>query len=302
MNGPKTLIDFMEMYKTEEDCRQALFHHKWPEGFVCPRCGHGQAYAHKKRLLYECASCGHQTSLTAGTVLHKTRVDLKKWFLAIYLMSQTKKTISAAELSRQLGIAPQTAWTMRRKITEAMARREGDMITGVVEMDESLVGGVSKGKRGRGAAGKTPVAVMAGVSPGGGLIRVHMQALGGVSGLSLEGAAQDHIAPGADIVTDGLLAYRDLPSLGYRHRFEVIGSSRVDAATTLPWVHVTISNFKRWVLDMFHGVSSKHLQSYLDEFCYRLNRRKQRTDLFRRLLNRCVLFTGPVTYAQLVVS
>ena len=301
MNGPKTLIDFMEMYKTEEDCRRALFHHKWPEGFACPRCGHGRAYAHKKRLLFECVACGHQASLTAGTVLHKTRVQLKKWFLAIYLMSQTKKTISAAELSRQLGIAPQTAWTMRRKITEAMARREGDMISGVVEMDESLVGGVSKGKRGRGAAGKTPVAVMASVSPGGGLGRVHMQAMGGVSGLSLEGAAQDYIAPGADIVTDGLYAYRDLPGIGYRHRFEVLGSSG-GAAASLPWVHVTISNFKRWVLDIFHGVSSKHLQSYLDEFCYRLNRRRRRTDLFRRLLNRCVLFTGPVTYAQLTIS
>ena len=233
MNGPKTLIDFMEMYQTEEDCRQALFNHKWPEGFACPRCGHGRAYAHKKRLLFECAACGHQASLTAGTVLHKTRVQLKKWFLAIYLMSQTKKTISAAELSRQLGIAPQTAWTMRRKITEAMARREGDMISGVVEMDESLVGGVSKGKRGRGAAGKTPVAVMASVSPGGGLGRVHMQAMGGVSGLSLEGAAQDCVAPGANIITDGLHAYRDLPSLGYGHRYQVLESPE-DAAACCP--------------------------------------------------------------------
>lgn len=302
MNGPKTLIEFMEMYKTEEDCRQALFHHKWPDGFVCPRCGFRRAYALKSRLLFECAGCGHQASLTAGTVLHKTRVGLKKWFLAIYLMSQTKKTISAAELSRQLGIAPQTAWTMRRKIAEAMARREGElMIYGVVEMDESFVGGKSKGIRGRGAGGKTPVAVMAGVSGAGGLTLAHLQAMGGVNGLSLEGAAQEFVAPGTDIITDGLHAYRDLPSLGYGHRYQVLESPE-DAAALLPWVHVTISNFKRWVLDIFHGVSSKHLQSYLDEFCYRLNRRRRRTDLFRRLLNRCVLFTGPVTYAQLTIS
>ena len=302
MNGPKTLVEFMDMYKTEEDCRQALYNHKWPEGFVCPRCGHGRAYAHKKRLLFECAGCGHQASLTAGTVLHKTRVQLKKWFLAIYLMSQTKKTISAAELARQLGIAPQTAWTMRRKIAEAMARREGElMITGAVEMDESFVGGISKGIRGRGALGKTPVAVMAGVSQAGGLTLAHMQAMGGVSGLSLEGAAQDYIAPGTDILTDGLYAYRGMPVLGYGHEY-LIQQRPEDAARNLPWAHMTISNFKRWVLDIFHGVSSKHLQSYLDEFCYRLNRRKQRTDLFRRLLNRCVLYTGPVTYAQLTIS
>lgn len=196
-----------------------------PGGFVCPRCGHGRAYAHKQRLLFECADCGHQASLTAGTVLHKTRVELKKWFLAIYLMAQTKKTISAAELSRQLGIGLKTAWTMRRKITEAMARREGElMICGVVEMDESYVGGVSKGIRGRGAGGKTPVAVMAAVSDAGGLTMAHMQAMGGVSGLSLEGAAQDYIAPGADIITDGLHAYRDLPSLDYGHRYQVLQS------------------------------------------------------------------------------
>ena len=151
------------------------------------------------------------------------------------------------------------------------------------------------------AESKTPVAVMAGTSQAGGLTTVHMQALGQVCSLSLEGAAQEAIAPGADVVTDGLYAYRDLPSLGYRHRYQVLESPQ-DAAVSLPWVHVIISNFKRWVLDIFHGVSPKHLQSYLDEFCYRLNRRRNRIDLFRRILNRCVLFTGPVTYAQLVVS
>ena len=302
MNGPKTLIEFMEMYNTEEDCQRALYNHKWPDGFRCPRCGHDNAYAHRKRQLFECKACGHQTSLTADTVLHKTRVDLKKWFLAIFLLSQTKKTISAAELSRQLGIAPQTAWTMRRKITEAMARREGElMITGTCEMDESFMGGTRKGIRGRGAKGKTPVAVMAGVNESGALGMVHMQAIGRVGSLSLEGAAQEAVTPGTDIITDGLHAYRGLASLDYGHRHQVLESPE-DAVAVLPWMHVTISNFKRWVLDIFHGVSPKHLQSYLDEFCYRLNRRRSRTDLFRRLLNRCVLYTGPVTYAQLVVS
>ena len=237
-----------------------------------------------------------------NTVLHKTRVGLKKWFLAIYLMSQTKKTISAAELSRQLGIAPQTAWTMRRKIAEAMARREGElMIYGVVEMDESFVGGKSKGNprprrrrqnpRGRHGWGQRGWRPHPGPFAGHGRGKRPF-AGGGGSGVR---------SPGTDIITDGLHAYRDLPSLGYGHRYQVLESPE-DAAALLPWVHVTISNFKRWVLDIFHGVSSKHLQSYLDEFCYRLNRRRRRTDLFRRLLNRCVLFTGPVTYAQLTIS
>ena len=116
MNSPKTMIEFMEMYKTEEDCQRALFEHRWPEGFRCPRCGHGRAYTHKKRSLFECSACDHQASLTAGTILQGTRTDLKKWFLAIYLLAQTKKPISSAELSRQLGVAPFTAWSMRKKI------------------------------------------------------------------------------------------------------------------------------------------------------------------------------------------
>ena len=95
MDGPETLVEFMEMYQTEEDCRQALFAHRWPDGFVCPRCSGGQAYPLKSRLLFECAHCGYQASLTAGTVLQGTRVDLRKWLLAIYLLAATKKTSPA---------------------------------------------------------------------------------------------------------------------------------------------------------------------------------------------------------------
>lgn len=302
MDSPKTLMEFMEMYQTEADCRQALFEHRWPEGFRCPRCNHHRAYPIKSRQLFECAACGHQASLTAGTILEGTRVDLKKWFLAIYFLAATKKPPSAAELSRQLGIAPATAWTMRRKIVHAMTKREGElMLLGLVEMDESYVGGARKGKRGRGAQGKTPVAIMAERSKSGGFSLAHMQVVDSVSGLCLGEAAAAGVAPGSVIRTDGWGAYRGLANLGYDHEPMVQGDLE-SMAELLPWAHVVIANFKRWVLDVFHGVSPKHLQSYLDEFCYRLNRRRQRTDLFRRILNRCVRFTGPVTYAQLISS
>src|SRR5665647_3405762 len=122
---PKTLIDFMQMYPTEEDCRQAIFEHRWPQGFSCRRCGHEHAWYLQGRGLYECASCHFQSSLTAGTILSCTRTDLRKWFLAIWLLASTKKAPSAAELSRQLGVTRKTAWLMRRKIIHAMARREG---------------------------------------------------------------------------------------------------------------------------------------------------------------------------------
>jgi transposase-like protein len=302
MDGPKTLMEFMDMYQTEEDCRQSLFEHRWPDGFSCPRCSCDRAYRLKSRPLFECARCGYQASLTAGTILQGARVELRKWFLAIYLLAATKKTLSSAELARQLGIAPQTAWTMRRKIMHAMSRREDElMLLGLVEMDESYVGGKKEGKRGRGAEGKTPVAVMAERSPAGGLSLAHMQVVERVNGLCLGKAAAAAVAPGSTILTDGWGAYRRLTAIGYVHEPHV-QESPGDAVALLPWVHVVISNFKRWILDVFHGVSPKHLQSYLDEFCYRLNRRYVRTDLFRRILNRCVRYTEPTTYAQLTAS
>lgn len=300
MDSPKTLIGFMEMYRTEEDCRQALFEHRWPDGYRCPRCGHDRAYAHRKRPLFQCRACRHQASVTAGTIFEGTRTDLKKWFLAIYLLATTKKPLSSAELGRQLGIAIQTAWTMRRKIMHAMIRREGELtLAGVVEMDESYVGGVNKGIRGRGATGKTPVAIMAQQNESGGCSLAHMQVIGDIGGLSLGEAATGHITPGSVLATDGFPSYLPLGKLGFDHQ-PLVTEGVENAADLLPWVHIIISNFKRWILDVFHGVSAKHLQSYLDEFCYRFNRRAQRTDLFRRILNRCARFTEPVTYAQLI--
>src|SRR5450756_57017 len=133
---PKTLIEFMQMYPTEEDCRRAIFEHRWPQGFSCRRCGHEHAWYLRGRGLYECASCHFQSSLTAGTVLSCTRTDLRKWFLAIWLLASTKKAPSAAELSRQLGVTRKTAWLMRRKIIQAMARRMSQaVLRGIVELD-----------------------------------------------------------------------------------------------------------------------------------------------------------------------
>src|SRR5450759_333097 len=169
---PKTLIEFMQMYSTEEDCRQALFEHRWPQGFSCPRCGHEKAWYLRGRGLFECAGCHYQGSLTAGTVLHCTRTDLRKWLLAIWLLASTKKAPSAAELARQLGVTPKTARLMRRKIVHAMARREGELLLrGIVELDEGFIGGKRSApeSRGRRQPGRTLVAMAAEQTKGAGL-------------------------------------------------------------------------------------------------------------------------------------
>ena len=302
MSHPQTLVGFMEMYPTQDACRRALFEQRWREGFRCPRCAHEVAWYLRGRGLYECAGCGYQASVTAGTLFHKTRTDLRKWLLAIWLLASMKKPPSAAELARQLGVTGKTAWLLRRKITHAMRRGEHELLLrGVVELDESLVGGRDRGsgKRGRTSRRKTLVAVSAEQTPRGGLGRAHLRVIDNVSAKTLSNAAGAMIEPGSTVKTDGWRAYRSLPNAGYGHEPHVQATPQA-AGELLPWVHIVISNFKRWQLDVFHGVSAAHLQSYLDEFCYRLNRRDARDDLFRRILNRCILYTPPTTHSQLI--
>jgi len=304
VDHPRTLIEFMQFYPTEDACRQAIFEHRWPEGFLCPRCGHRQAWHLRRRDLYECAACHYQVSLIAGTVFQHSRTELRKWLLAIWLLAATKKAPSAAELARQLGVTAKTAWLMRRKITHAMARREGELLlAGIVELDEGFLGGKHSGpaSRGRRQPHKTMVAIAAEQRPDGGLGRAHMCVIEDASAASLNEAAAATIGAGSLVRTDGWNGYSGLAGTGYGHQARNLPTG-ADIDDWLPWSHIVLSNFKRWTLDAFHGVSAAHLQAYLDEFCYRLNRRGQRHDLFRRILNRCLLYTEPTTYALLTAA
>jgi len=139
---PKTLIEFMQTYPAEEECRRAIFEQRWPHGFSCRRCGHERAWHLRGRGLFECASCHYQGSLTAGAILACMRTDLRKWLPAIWLLAATKKAPSAAELARQLGVTVKAAGLMRRQIAQAMARREGELLLrGIVALDEGFSGG-----------------------------------------------------------------------------------------------------------------------------------------------------------------
>ena len=194
-----------------------------------------------------------------------------------------------------------TAWLVRRKVVHALARREDELVLrGIVELDEGFIGGRHHGEenRGRRQPGKTLVAMAAEHTQGGGLGRAHLRVIEDASAASLTAAAQATIAPGSRVQTDGWNGYLGLDSAGYGHLPRTM-STGADIDVWLPWSHIVLANFKRWTLDVFHGVSPKHLQAYLDEFCYRLNRRDEREDLFRRVLNRCLLYTGPAPYSLL---
>jgi transposase-like protein len=290
-----SLLEFQRRFSTEEACAQALEQARWPKGFVCPRCGHGKASRITTRHLLQCAACDYQASLTAGTILHKTRTPLVKWYWAIWLVAQDKGGVSAMRLAKHLEVSYRTAWTMLHKLRKAMGQRDARYtLTGSVEMDEAYVGGRGKGRTGRGT-GKTPVVVM--VENRGeraGFIGIKVVTSTGSRPLSK--AALEKIAQGHEIRTDGWSGYKGLTGLGYRHHAETTPGHL--AHEKLPWVHIAISNAKRFVLGTYHGVSFKYLQAYLDEYCYRFNRRTWEPQLATRLLTAC-LVAKPVTLAEL---
>src|SRR5919199_5655957 len=156
---PEDMPSFLARFGTDEQCREYLFKARWPEGFRCDGCGHGDAYTLRTRIVYECVACRKQHSLLAGTIFEQTKTGLSRWFLAIYLVTSSKGGIAATELQRQLGFGSYgTAWSWLHNLRKAMVRPERKPLAGRVEADETHLGGPKPGKRGRGAAGKTPVA------------------------------------------------------------------------------------------------------------------------------------------------
>lgn len=283
---PETLAEFMDTFGSDEACREYLIQQRWPDGFRCPRCGHDQATHLKKWERWTCRQCLHQTSLIAETALRGTRKPLKTWFLAMYLVTSSKGGISASELQRQLGLRSyQTAWAWLKKLRAAMVDPARKPLQGEVEVDESYVGGKEKGVRGR-LTKKKAIVVCAVENTGKGFGRIRLQVIGDVTQASLGAFVNDNVEGGATTITDGWKGYNTLGKAGFKHLQTVISKSKASASQVLPGVHRVFSLLKRWLLGTHQGVvSAKHLQSYLDEFTFRFNRRKSHslTHTFQRL-------------------
>ena len=294
------LIEFMNRFQTEEDCREHFFKVKWPKGFKCPKCSYEKYSFIKYRNLYQCLKCGHQASLTAGTVMHKSHMGLQKWFLAIHLFTHDKRGISAMQLCRSLGTSYQTAWTMLQKLREAMGSRDNEYILrGIVEMDDAFFGAPSEGgKRGRGTD-KTPALIAVSLDGDGAPEYVKIEVVENVNGATIVETAKTMVEPGSVIRTDGLASYNALKEEDYEHQPENFDpENRPDH---LRWLHVIVSNLKALIMGTYHGLDKKHLQRYFNEFCYRFNRRRFGNQLFNRLLVACAS-TPTITYAQLIAS
>jgi len=293
-----TLIEYQNRFGTEEKCREYLFQKRWPQGFVCPKCGHKEYYDVQSRHLYQCKACNYQASLTTGTIMEKTRTPLVKWFLALYLMTEDKRGCSALTLQSKLGVAYYTAWCMAQKIRYAMSNRNDQyLLDGIVEMDEAFFGGTREGsKRGRGTD-KTAVMVSVSLTSDGKPKFAQMQVVEAVNKETVNEFAKSAVATGSEIHTDGLAVYNELGVEKYRLVQKIFDPK--NQPEHLHWTHIIISNAKAFIEGTFHGLDSVHLQAYLDEFCYRFNRRYHLSDMFSHICSACVS-AGKITAHELI--
>ena len=298
---PQNLVGFTERFHTDEACTEYLSSLRWPDGFVCPGCRGRKGWTMARGTVF-CASCRRQTSLTAGTILHKTRVPLRSWFLGMWLTCTQKTGLSAKGLQRELGLGSyRTAWLMLQKLRQAMVRVGRDQLQGTVEVDETYVGGHEEGVDGRTLVGKALV-VIAVELEGGKIGRIRLRHVAEASKVCLSAFVSECIEKGSIVRSDGWKGYIELKDLGYRHR---VTSTRGDAELAVdafPHVHLVASLLKRWLAATHQGkVGHKHLQRYLDEFAFRFNRRKSRHvgKLFHRLAEQIVLRQAH-TYRQII--
>jgi transposase-like protein len=294
---PRTYREFVKMFPDEEACTAYLEQLRWPRGFRCPACGATATPWRQSRARLVCAACRHQASVTAGTILDKTRTPLTTWFEAAWHVTTAKNGLSAQTMERTLGTSYRVAWAMLQRFRVAMVRADRTRLAGEVEVDEAYVGGVKHGGgRGRSTT-KCIVVIAVEVIQPKGFGRVRMRHVPDVSAASLLPFVCEAVVPGTRVLTDGWGGYNGLPKHGYQREKIVVSSSGDPAHVSLPGVHRVASLLKRWILGTHQGaVTANHLQSYLEEFTFRFNRRTSRSRglVFRRLLEQAVV-TGPIT-------
>lgn len=323
MDIPMTALEFQDRFASEEDCLAAIAKLRWPKGFICPNCGHDDAYLIKERGLLQCIVCRHQASVTAGTLFHGTKIPLRNWFWMIYVVAHDKGGASSSRIADQLGMYQKTVWNILHKIRQAMGNRD-DAITlaGLIELDEAEIGpearktgrqklgkegyqpGRHKGMRSRGRSPisgvkkKTQTEVLVMVEDEGEKAgNLVMKVLDYSDRQDIREIVEDRVDPSQQFKTDGWQPHFVLQSMGHNLQSKVC-SGGPWSVEWLPHVHRAISLLKRFLLGTYHGVSAKYLPRYLQEFCFRFNRRHKPKTIWQSLLYACVT-TLPVTYAEL---
>jgi len=291
-------MELEERFSTDQACQAYLFALRWPDGFVCPRCGGRHAWL-MTRGLWLCGQCRHQASVTAGTIFQDSRLPLALWFRAMWHVTSQKNGASAMGVQRVLGLGSyQTAWAWLHKLRRAMVRPGRDRLRSVVEVDETYWGGEEEGLVGRLTQDKALIAVAA-EEDGKGIGRVRLRSIPDLTKSTLHGFIAQVVEPGSTVRTDGLNAYLGLK--GYTHDRQ-IQRRQPKGEHLLPRVHRVVSLLKRWLLGTHQGaVGHNHLDYYLDEFTFRFNRRTSasRGKVFYRLVQQAVQ-VEPHPYRNLI--
>ena len=295
---PRTILELEERFATENACWEYLVKIRWPEGFVCPRCGAaGYWMGTRGRLI--CRRCRSQASATAGTIFQDTRKPLRMWFRAVWHVTNQKNGTSAVGLQHALGLGSYvTAWTWLHKLRRAMVRPGRDRLRGTVEVDETYWGGEEKGFVGRLTDDKA-IIIVAAEESGKGIGRIRLRHIPDLTQESLHGFITDSIEPGSTVRTDGFKSYLGLTD--YVHDQQLQRRQR-KGERLLPRVHRVVSLLKRWLLGTHQGaIHQQHLDYYLDEFTFRFNRRTSasRGKLFWRLLQQAMQ-VDPAPYKSIV--
>jgi transposase-like protein len=301
---PGSYAELLSWFPDDEACLDYLEWLRWPEGFRCPRCAGRDGW----RLgsgRWECAACGHQASVTAGTIFHRTRTPLQLWFAAAWQMTSQKHGVSALGVQRSLGLGSyQTAWAMLHRYRAAMVRPGRERLSGHVEVDEAYVGGVEDKVHGRETDTKAIVAIAVEIENPKGFGRIRLGHVPDVTKESLLPFIDGAVEPGSTVHTDGWQAYLTLGNRGYEHERTVMRQQSDAAHVVMPGVHRVASLLQRWLLGTHQGaVTREHLDAYLNEFTFRFNRRRSRRRglLFYRLLEQAIL-AEPITYRSLIAN
>jgi transposase-like protein len=293
---PRTFIEFVRRFPNDDACWHYLVQSRWPDGFRCPD-GHPGSFI-TTRKLFQCSD-GKQVSVTAGTVMHRTHMPLTTWFWAAYLVATQTPGVSATQLARQLDLNYETAYMMLQKLRAGMVNPLRERLRGPVEVDETLIGGYRPGKVGRGALNKVMVVGAVEVLHNGPTPkhlrsgRVRLRMVSGGSTANLVGFVKENVEPGSQVRTDGLSSYASLDDEGFPHT-AIVGQ----LSKGLPRIHRVFSNLKTWLTGTHHGVSKKHMQTYLNEFAFRFNRRGSPMSAFQTVLGIGTHVEGP-TYESL---
>lgn len=292
---PKTLLEFVAQFNSDGACIQYLIEHRWPDGFICPACKNKGGWWLPQYKRHECSKCHKQTSLLAGTIMHRSHLPIHIWFWSAYLVSTHTPGISALQLQRQLGLKnSETAWYLLHRLRRGMVSPTRGLLSDVVEADETHIGGPSKGKKGRGVAKDANKTLIAGAvevveykTKSGELKhragRLRLEVLKNANGTEIKKFLNGNIAKGSVIKSDGWKGYSAEALVGYKHA-RTVQLSPDGEKKFAPHIHRAFGNLKSWLLGTHHGVDPKYLQSYLNEYVFRFNRREHPMAAFSTLL------------------